>query len=72
MKAEGTVAGASDLFLFYPSQGFHGLAIEMKTPQGRQQPTQKAWQQCVEEQGYKYVICRSFDDFREQINAYIR
>ena len=70
MKAEGTVAGAADLFLFYPSKKFHGLAIEMKTPKGRQQPSQKVWQQAVEEYGYKYVICHSFDEFRAEIKDY--
>lgn len=71
MKAEGTVAGAADLFLFYPSKGFHGLAIEMKTPTERQQPSQKLWQRAVEEYGYKYIICRSFDQFMTEIKSYL-
>lgn len=71
MKAEGVMAGAADLFLFYPSQGFHGLAVEMKTPKGRQQPSQRLWQQAVEEYGYKYIICRSFPDFMREISDYL-
>lgn len=70
-KAEGMVAGASDLFLFFPASGFHGLAIEMKTPKGEQQPSQKAWQRAIEASGYKYTICRSFDDFKETIRDYL-
>ena len=72
MKAEGTLAGVSDLILLYPSKGFHALCIEMKTEKGRQQPSQKIWQRAVEDAGYKYVICRSFEDFMEQINAYLK
>lgn len=71
-KAEGLVAGASDLFFFYPAKGYHGLAIEMKTAKGKQQPTQKAWQTAVEANGYKYIICRSFDDFKISICSYLR
>lgn len=70
-KAEGMVAGASDLFLFFPSKGYHGMAIEMKTPKGVQQPSQKAWQRAIELSGYKYVLCRSFDQFRDTIHEYL-
>lgn len=71
IKAEGLIAGASDLFLFVPAGKYHGLAIEMKTPRGRQQPSQKLWQRAIEGQGYKYVICRSVDDFRRQLKVYL-
>lgn len=70
-KAEGLVSGASDLVLFYPAKGFHGLCIEMKTEKGRQQDTQKEFQQAVESVGYKYVICRSLNDFIKEIKNYI-
>lgn len=71
MKAEGTVAGVADLLLLFPSKLHHGLAIEMKTPKGRQQPSQKLWQTDAEWAGYKYVICRSLDDFMTEIRAYL-
>lgn len=70
-KAEGMVAGAADLFLFCPSGSYNGLAIEMKTPKGRQQDTQILWQQSVERQGYKYVICRSLEDFVKEVKSYL-
>ena len=72
MKAEGVTRGVADILLLYPSKHYHGLAIEMKTAKGRQQPSQKIWQRAVEDTGYKYVICRSFEDFQTEINAYLR
>lgn len=71
LKAEGVVAGVADLLLLYPSKGFHGLCIEMKSPKGRQRPSQALWQRAAENAGYKYIICRSFDDFMGQINDYL-
>lgn len=44
----------------------------MKTPKGKQQPSQQIWQRAVEDAGYKYIICRSFEDFMTEINAYLR
>lgn len=72
MKAEGVVAGAADLVLFVPSKGLHGLCIEMKTATGRQSAAQRQWQRAIEAQGYGYVVCRSFDEFRRVIDAYLK
>ena len=71
LKAEGVVAGVADLILFVAHRGHHALCIEMKTQKGRQRDTQKAWQQAVEKQGYKYVICRSLEDFQTQVISYL-
>jgi hypothetical protein len=71
MKAEGVTAGVADLLLLVPSQGYHALAIEMKTEKGRQSPDQKQWQKTVERQGYRYAVCRSLDDFMATVNAYL-
>lgn len=73
MKEEGVTAGVADLLFLYPSNGYHGLCIEMKNgDKGRQQTTQKEWQKKVEEAGYKYIICRSFAQFMSEIYAYLR
>lgn len=71
LKAEGVVAGVADLLLLHPSGKYHGLCIEMKTPKGRQQPSQVDWQKEVEHQGYKYVVCHSVDEFMEEVNTYM-
>jgi len=71
MKGEGVTAGVSDVILLYPSGGFHSLCVEFKTEKGRQQPSQKEWQGLAEKAGNKYIVCRSFDDFRVQIRQYL-
>ena len=71
MKAEGVTAGVADLLLLVPNTSHHGLCVEMKTEKGKQQPTQKEWQTKVERVGYKYVICRSLDDFIQVIEEYL-
>lgn len=72
MKREGVVAGVSDLILFVPSKGYHALCIEMKTDKGKQSDKQKKWQKMVEKQGYKYIICRSVDEFAKEITEYLK
>lgn len=72
MKEEGVVAGVSDLILLRGSGPYGALCIEMKTPSGRQSETQKKWQRIAEENGAKYVVCRSLDDFMKEIEEYLK
>lgn len=87
LKKTGTLAGVADLFLMASSvywrnridnlpgkvaERHHGLFIEMKVGKNGQTATQKKFQQQAEYQGYKYVICRSFDEFRNEIENYLR
>lgn len=73
MRGEGVTAGVSDLILLVARGGFNGLCIEMKTESrgSRQSDDQKAWQALVEAQGYKYIVCRSLDQFMSEINNYL-
>ena len=71
LKAEGVVAGVADLILLMPNKQHNCLCIEMKTEKGRQQASQKEWQAKIEAVGGKYIICRSFDEFKKAINEYI-
>lgn len=70
MKGEGVTAGVADLLLLVSGNGFHGLAIEMKVGRNRQTDKQLAWQGAVEAQGYRYIVCRSFDEFRQAIQEH--
>ena len=72
LKAEGATAGVADLILFIPNRRYGGLAIEMKTPNGRQSKEQREWQRKCEEAGNKYVLCRSAADFLREIDQYFK
>lgn len=71
LKAEGVIAGVSDLILLMPRQCYGSLCIEMKTQKGKQEPEQKVWQLEVEKFGNKYVVVRSFDQFRSEVSSYL-
>lgn len=83
LKAEGVVAGVSDLILLVPKYNtyvyfggemtlsYHALCIEMKTAKGRQSPEQHEWQAKVEGEGYRYAVCRSLDEFMAVVNGYL-
>lgn len=72
LKAEGVVAGVADLILLKSNRDYGALLIEMKTLKGRQRDSQKQWQNIVCADGeYKYVVCRSFDDFQREVDDYL-
>lgn len=72
LKAEGVVAGVADLILLKKNSEHAALLIEMKTRTGRQRDTQKEWESAVcENNEYKYIICRSFDDFKREVDDYL-
>ena len=74
MKAEGVVAGVSDMILLIPRRGFGSLCIEFKTNIGRigrQSEQQKEWQIAAETWGNKYVVIRTFEGFKKVIEEYL-
>ena len=85
MKAEGVTAGVSDMLLLVPSSGYHGLCLEFKRQwyeddeKGRlvlkksyQRKEQKEWQEAVEAQGYRYVVIRSLQEFKDLVEDYLK
>lgn len=72
MKKEGITAGVSDLILLHPNSQYHALCVEMKRKGTYQKPAQKSWQKEVEKKGYKYIVCRSIDEFIIEINKYLK
>lgn len=70
-KSLGVVAGVADLILLVQRGGHGALCIEMKDENGSQKPAQKEWQAIIEAQGFKYVICRSLEQFKITINEYL-
>ena len=72
LKAEGVVAGVADLILLKSNRHYGALLIEMKTPTGKQRKKQKWWQSVICKQNeYKYVVCRSLDDFIREVRDYL-
>ena len=72
LKAEGVVAGVADLILLKSNRRYGALLIEMKTPTGKQSKFQKWWQTVICKQNeYKYVVCRSLDDFIRELRNYL-
>ena len=71
-KAEGVVAGVADLILQAPTtDGLSCLAIEMKTPAGRQSQEQKFFERYIVIAGGQYAIIRSFEGFKTIVNQYV-
>ena len=72
-KRMGTRAGFPDLLLCMKSGNgkYIGLFIELKAGKNTQTDLQKLYQQAVEAQGYKYVVVRSYDQFKEEIKSYL-
>ena len=70
-KKMGVQPGFPDLVLLVAANGYHALMLELKTRTGRQQDTQKEYQQLVEAQGYKYVVIRSLEHFITEVKRYL-
>lgn len=81
-KAEGVQAGVADLMLHVPAyindasirhqECYQSLGIELKTKTGSQRPAQRIWQRLFEAAGSKYVIVRTFDDFKNEVTQYMK
>ena len=65
LKAEGVTAGVSDLIFVYRKEV---CFIEVKTPKGRMQDTQLAFEKVVFEAGFPYIVVRTLDEFRDLID----
>lgn len=71
MKYEGVIPGTADLILLLPKKGFASLCLEMKTPKGKQTENQVMWQRTAEKYKNKYVVCRSLEEFINEVNNYL-
>ncbi len=71
LKAEGVLPGVSDLILLKSNRFYGALLIETKTKKGIQRQSQKELEAKITADGYKYVICRSLDDFIKVVTDYL-
>lgn len=69
LKATGTLAGVSDVFLIIP--GFARLiCAEIKTAKGRVTPAQRQFGTLVERAGHVFVVWRSIEDARATLTEF--
>ena len=71
LKAEWVLPGVSDLILLKSNRFYGALLIETKTKKGVQRESQKEWEAKITADGYKYVVCRSLDDFIKVVTDYL-
>jgi len=72
LKAEGVSKGYPDILLDYPSNGYHGLRIELKRQKGSYATAeQKEWLARLNNAGYKAVVCKGWIDAKEVIEEYL-
>jgi len=71
-KRMGLKSGVPDIFLAIPMNGFHGLFIEMKAKKGVISATQKEWLKRLNEQGYRAVVAKGFDEAVKVIEEYMK
>ena len=72
IREEGGVAGVADLILMIPSGTYCALCIEMKVGKNKQSERQKDWERKVVSMGYGYRVIRTFEDFKELVEGYLR
>lgn len=61
LKAMGVRAGVSDLFLAYPSNGYHGLWLELKSRLGGLSEKQSNWLALMRGVGYCAKVSNSLE-----------
>lgn len=67
----GVKSGVPDLMLPIPSNGYHGLFIEMKTRIGQTSDSQDKWLQALNTFGYLAVVAHGWEEARCVILDYL-
>lgn len=67
LKAEGTLAGVSDLIVIFPNKI---LFIELKYGKGKQTEHQLLFEQKIKSKGFDYYLINSFESFKELITKF--
>ena len=78
-SAMGLRAGVSDLFIYYPTNRFHGMWIELKRnmnypPSARHSDTWQAqvkFQEQVKSKNYHAVTCYGWEHAKKEIEEYL-
>ena len=70
MVRNGYVKGFPDLFIYEARNGYHGLAIEIKTIKGRATKEQQQWIDDLNDRGYYAKICKGLPHVLATIDIY--
>lgn len=62
--AIGMMPGVSDVVIVREREV---IFVEVKTPTGRQSPSQVRFQDTVEQLGFRYLLVRGLEDFKKQM-----
>lgn len=68
---EGVVSGAPDVFIPFPSKGFHGLFIEFKRDGGRVSKAQTSFLTYAHSVGYKTEVVFSLREALQTLKDYL-
>lgn len=79
MKEEGVRPGVPDLCLPVPSNGYHGLWLELKTESSRPvrggkgglSDVQREWIDRLNAYGYRAVVCYGAEEAKNEITNYL-
>ncbi len=72
LKMAGLKVGAPDVFIFYPSNGYHGLAIEFKSEHGNITVPQKQFLNTLAMKGYNCAVCYSLEDAIIRVEEHLK
>ena len=70
-RRTGYSKGFPDLFVYEAKNGFHGLALEIKTIKGRATKEQKEWIEALNERGYKAEVVKGLPAILDLIDSYM-
>lgn len=72
-KRMGTSAGFPDIFIYWPKDGYHGLAIELKRMKGSNTTKeQKEWLGRLNLMGYRSEVAYGFEDAKKIVEDYFK
>ena len=70
-QRNGYVKGFPDLFIYEARNGYHGLALEIKTLKGRATIEQKEWIEALNERGFKAEVVKGLPAILKLIDSYM-
>ena len=71
MKRMGVMKGASDLFIAWPREPYHGLFIEIKSEKGKPTQSQLDFMGRMTKVGYRTALCYGAEEVMATITEYL-